>query len=129
MPEDKKEEENIEYALHIAKDFNVLVLFTDVSFANVNQIQKQMNLRLYREYSPPRFTTGLEISQFHIPFRSYAVATDGDHNVTLHILPYDFFYSLLFYSLGHPEIMTEQTGAIGQLIGLGIDESAIDEMK
>jgi flagellar biosynthesis protein FliR len=48
MPADKEEEQITEYGLHIAKDFNVLVLFTDVTFARVEKIQPQMNLRTYK---------------------------------------------------------------------------------
>lgn len=92
------------------------------------QILPQMELKLHQDAAGLRYSTGVDVSQFHIPFRNYAIATD-QHNVTLHIFPYDLLHYMLFYSIGHPEAMAQGAGILGDLMGTIIDDSAMDEMK
>jgi hypothetical protein len=70
-------------------------------FENKKQILPQMELRLHHDEAGLRYSTGVDISQFHIPFRDYAIAAD-EHNVTLHIFPYELLHYMFFYSIGHP---------------------------
>jgi hypothetical protein len=76
-----------------------------------------------------RYTPGIDLSQMHIPFRSYSRATENEYNVILHVFPYDILRYAAFYSLGHPDKMWDQYGAVGELMKVGFDENTIDEMK
>ena len=96
---EQTEENDTQYALHIAKDFNLMVIHTDVSFPSNSHIPPNMNLK---KIGDNKYTCGIDISQMHIPFRSYNKITETQYNVTLHIFPYDVMKYAAFYSLGHP---------------------------
>jgi hypothetical protein len=129
----KKEEKGNkteEYGMHVAVDFNLMVIHSTVPFHQSHPIPPNMNFKQLPDLNGMQvYTVGMDLSQMHIPFKSYAPITNRTHNVTLHIFPYDVIRFAAFYSLGHPEKMFDKMGPMGALMQVGMDESSIDELK
>lgn len=70
-----------------------------MTFANKKQIQPQMNLKLQTDFS---YTTGIDLSQLHIPFKTYSQTGSQNHTISISIKPYDLLYYMAFYSISHP---------------------------
>lgn len=119
--------------MHIAVDFNLMVIYSNTAFHQSHIIPRNTGVTRISLRDDPRqlYTTGIDISQMHIPFSSYANLNPlpSSHNVTLHIFPYDMLRYAAFYSLGHPESMFDQLGPLGAIMEAGLDEAAVDELK
>lgn len=69
-----------EYGMHVAVDFNVMVVYCNTAFHQSHPIPPNMGVkRLSYQSANGRqfFTTGLDVSQMHIPFRSYQLISAG----------------------------------------------------
>jgi hypothetical protein len=113
-------------------DFNLMVIFCDTAIPQSQLIPPNMGIRRLpmRTDGKQLFAPTIDLSQMHIPFKSYAAITNQTaHNLTLHIFPYDFMRFALFYSIGHTEHMFDQMGPMGTLMQAGMDDSSIDELK
>jgi hypothetical protein len=89
----------------VAVDFNVAVIYSEVPFHQSHPIPPNMNFkRLADREGRQVYTTGIDVSQMHIPFRSYAplARLGSTHNVSLHVFPYDVIRFAAFYSIGYP---------------------------
>jgi hypothetical protein len=128
VPTNKEEgiENDTQYALHIAKDFNLMVIYTNTVFSERDKIPPNMNVK---KLGNGLYTCGIDLSQMHIPFRSYPKVVEDEYNVTLHIFPYDIIRFAAFYSLAYPDKLWEQYGPMGELMKLSFDENTMDEMK
>ena len=116
--------------MHVAVDFNLMVIHSTVPFHQSHPIPPNMNFKRLPDLKGMKvYTVGMDLSQMHIPFKSYAPITNHTHDVTLHIFPYDVIRFAAFYSLGHPEKMFDKMGPMGALMQVGMDESSIDELK
>jgi len=90
--------------MHVAKDFNIVFVYTDVLFLENQIIPPNMAIHLMNEYGRMKYKTALDLTQFHIPFRTYnEIKEDSSaYNLTLHIFPYDLTKYAMFGQFGNP---------------------------
>jgi len=79
-----------------------MFIYADIALNEKDKLPPNMNIR---RISPDRYTAGIDVSQLHIPFRTYSKITENEYNVSLHIFPYNFMKFAAFYSIAHPHKM------------------------
>lgn len=77
-----------------------MFIYSDIALTEKDKLPPNMNIR---QISPTRYTAGIDVSQLHIPFRTYSKITEREYTVSLHIFPYSLMKYAAFYSIAHPD--------------------------
>ncbi len=132
------------YGMHIASDFNIMLLHSTIAFNSHREIPPQMPLKLQRlSNNEIAYFFPLDMSQMHVPYSTYRHIphfyrnhTDTEafdnfsHTVTLHIFTYDIYRYLLFQGIVKSETFTNKEGAMyNPVMAEFMAEEVMDEMK
>lgn len=96
--------------MHVAHDFNVLVLLFNTNFPSKDQIFPHFGLQLIKnDFGRYYYHTTVDLNQIHIPFNTYSPIlkllneTNETHSMTKHSVRLHLYpYSTLRYAMFSP---------------------------
>lgn len=95
------------YALHIVREFDIMVIYCDMPFPASSVAKPEHRLTLVSRNGRIFYLPPLDLGQLYIPTtRSLPLPSSLDnstHTVTLRLFPRSYFNYLTFYSFGHVE--------------------------